>query len=156
MRVGFVGAKIEILAICVQQLNGNSKGRCQKHPEGGCAHNAAAFGRKCALPHFFLPLSILPPFFCISKYPPSIHLLVSSTLPPQLSPYVCDLPLFKFDASNIPILWKIPTSPIFWNKFTNISFLKPNSYILQLWNLKLILFLASPCQSLIIKFHIKV
>ena len=74
---------------------------------GGRAHNTAVFGRKYVLPHFlspkymyilpqfFLCLSILPPFFCFSKYPRPIHILISSTLPSELSPYVCDLPHFK-------------------------------------------------------------
>ena len=98
-------------------LKGRNKvnGRCQKHPEGGGAHIATTLGDTCILPHFFLPLSILPPFFPSLKYIPpffpsskytppiflllkvgaTIHIFISSTLAPQLSPYVCDLPPFQ-------------------------------------------------------------
>ena len=58
-----------------------NKERCQKHPEGGGAHNDVAFGRKRVLP-FFLRLSILRPFFSLPKYTPPI--LGCSNCPPPI------------------------------------------------------------------------
>ena len=41
----------------------SNKGRCQKHPEGGGAHNATAFGREGVLPPFFSSPKYTPPIF---------------------------------------------------------------------------------------------
>merc|ERR1711984_39976 len=51
----------------------------------GGAYNAAAFACE----------SVLLPFFSSPKYPPPIQILISSILPSELSPYVCDLLPFQ-------------------------------------------------------------
>ena len=50
----------------LRKLTFHHKGRCQKHPEGGCAHNATAFGCKCVLPPFFSSSKYTPPIFSFS------------------------------------------------------------------------------------------
>ena len=52
--------------IILKNISGSTKGRCQKHPEGGGAHNGAAFGRKCVLPPFFSSPKYTPPIFSFS------------------------------------------------------------------------------------------